>query len=367
MKELITDLRLKCGLNYFKKHVIGGAHVPGQDQASVICAAVDRMMASDFQGSAFDERTWRSWFGPSPNPKESKIELLDRLLFEHSDGNQNPQFIHSLVYGGLVSHLKEESSAFKKIALLHQRASEYQTISDWHLLFDAVEIAALETDFNDDLSVQVRAIATGRGLEELYINWKPKTGRIYSDYRSRLVKVLNEKSGEDETRKASFNPPISSVVPERYYRPNWDALGIESVTQKEQIHRVLIRLAKEPEFVEADGFRRWAWDMFVATFLLFSQLWLQRNESFGRSLSPDSVFFNALSTSLFWGTTKRDIEEQLYLVFIDAPESDVHQISIQLFKARRWLIKVLAVYGLKLDDFSEALNIPWASSPMIFK
>ena len=306
-------IRQRAGINHFKKALLGTQHCPGEPQTQLVMDAIAQLSET----STLDPRTWHNWFNAEPpRARSDAIACLDQCAAELPTLHAKCRdFYQELMAGGLVRRLLESTKSKSPEAALRQRAHEYVPISNLHLHFDAIEVAALTVDNGAVGWETLKTIAAERVMELLHLLWNPRSGLIYSTFSSDLALDWETSSNTEraEIRRVleRFSPPVFEAWMVKPPKPNFEALSEQRDLSPTQVHRTLLALASDTDFLRADRLEAWSFDLASATFALHARAWANRYEIFVRNVEPEAIYLDALE-SLFY----RDDGEEDLLEFL---------------------------------------------------
>lgn len=294
-------MRQRAGINHFKKMLLGNKHCPGEPQTRLVMDEIERLLET----STLDPRTWQNWFKPEPpRARSDAIACLDQCAAELPNlETKRRNFYQELMAGGLVRQLLKPTKSKSPESALRQRASEYIPISNLHLHFDAIDVAALDVGNGSVDWETLKTIAAERILELLHLLWNPRSGRIYSTFSSDLKLSWDTSSDSErvEMRRVldGFSPPAFDAWMVKPPRPDAEALSDLRDLSASQVHRMLLALAADTEFLRADRLEAWSLDLSCATLALHAFAWANRYEIFARHVEPEAIYLDALE-SLFY-------------------------------------------------------------------
>ena len=294
-------MRQRAGINHFKKVLLGNKHCPGEPQTRLVMNEIERLLET----STLDPRTWQNWFHPEPpRARSDAIACLDQCAAELPNlGTKRRNFYQELMVGGLVRQLLKPTQSKSPESALRQRAREYIPITNLHLHFDAVDVAALAVGNGSVDWETLKAIAAERLMELLHLLWSPRAGRIYSTFSSdlKLSWDISSDSERVEMRRVldSFSPPAFDAWMDKPPRPDAETLSDLRDLSASQVHRILFGLAADTEFLRADRLEAWSLDLSSATLALHAFAWANRYEIFVHHVEPEAIYLDALE-SLFY-------------------------------------------------------------------
>lgn len=306
-------MRQRAGINHFKKMLLGGRHCPGEHQTQLVMNEIVQLSGK----RVLDPRTWQNWFNPEPpRARSDAIACLDQCAAVLTNlGTKRRNFYQELIAGGLVRKLLEPTKSKSPEAALRQRAREYIPISNLHLHLDAVDVAALTVGNGSVDWETLKTIAAERIMELLHLLWNPRSGRIYSTFSSGLKLILDASNDSEraEMRRVmdAFTPPMFDLWVAKPPMPNAKAQSDLRDLSPNQVHRILLALAADTEFLCADRLEAWTLDLTSATLSLHALSWANRYEIFVRHLEPEAIYLDALE-SLFY----RDCDLEDLLQFL---------------------------------------------------
>jgi len=362
-------MRQRAGINHFKKMLLGNKHCPGEPQTRLVMKEVERLS----EASTLDPRTWKNWFNPvPPRARSDAIACLDQCAAELPNlGTKRRSFYQELMAGGLVRQLLKPTKSKSPESALRQRACEYIPISNLHLHFDAIDVAELAVGNGSVDWETLKAIAAERVMELLHSLWNPRSGRIYSTFSSNLKLSWDTSSDTEraEMRRVldSFSPPMFDAWMVKPPKPDGEALSDLRDLSPSQVHRILLALAADTEFLCADRLEAWSLDLSSATLALHAFAWANRYEIFVRQIEPEAIYLDALE-SLFY----RDGDAEDLLQFL----SRAHELGRfawtpgsyeKLVCARSIYEAFLSDLGISLAMVSTATMSCESAHPIIVK
>lgn len=307
--QLAKELRLKLAVNLFKRYLLGSEHVAGDPQ-------VERMLQTVLGSRLFEFielRTWVSWFGQSPSiPKRRTIRELDRVAEEgiryvyatgHTEYRLPSGFFEGLVYGGLISKMASVGRSKRLRSAINEAVSEYVPLSAWHLHMDAVEVSALAEGLGDLDWIHIKQLAAKRLMSLLLLLWGPRDRIIYEFFASDLrLKWLAASAGERELIQRdrsvySWSSFIDSMAVPPV--PAWSFIGVESDLAEVHIHKALLAIAGDIDFLKAERLHAWAFDLASAGLVMHALAWTDRYTTFGLRVQSERLCWMTLSTMFF--------------------------------------------------------------------
>lgn len=341
----LHELRQACALNHFKQAVLGDVHRPGEPQE----AAVMRAFADAGMDGCLDSRTWKGWFGdPARKAGPKGMANLDeyflrmrQLLPSHASSSSpsepRPAVYADLIAGGLVEELVQRTTAKPPIKTLRHRAFTYQPTSPLHLHLDAIE-CALWFEADEVACEELKVIAAKRVLDLIYDRWKPGQGSIYKELSSSLRLQWNR---SDEQARGGIREFFSKLVPDRFEArmneapsPDWERVAVSEDFASGDIHKVLLQLAAETEFLVADRFDAWVIDLVSAGIAVYALAQANPPARGGFGLGPASTYWDAIRELFFCDEPDIDVRECLEQAFEQAGGFYNEDVERNLFTAR---------------------------------
>lgn len=309
IRQRTKRIRLKLAINLFKRYLLGAAHVADQPQ-------VDQMLDTALGSRLFeliDSRTWESWFEQtSPLPKRRTIQALDcvaqegiRVVYATGDAEFGlaPGFFVELVYGGLLSVMAKAARSKRVKATLGEVVAEYMPLSAWHLHMDAMEVSGLAEGLGNLHWTYAKKLAAKHLMSLLYLLWGPREGLIYRMFASNLRLQWNAASaeGREQLRGSLAMFPISYFNSRMTDAPQpmWSDIGIEADLAEVHIHKALLAMAGDFDFLKAERKHAWAFDLASAALLMHALAWTDRYQTFGFRLGSEQICWWTLSTMFF--------------------------------------------------------------------
>lgn len=372
-----SAIRQPLSVNLFKQMVLGERHRVGDPQTEAIREAFLEQGLAD----RLDWRTWPTWFGPKASgTRRSSAEELDRFLDSKRDAARyrnfpgatpTTQFFVDLISGGLVRELQKKTTSKQPLAVLRQRAADYSPASPWHLHLDAVEAASV-SDGNEDVGWQdVKSIAASRILELLHERWGPRHGYVYKQFSSdRRVAWIEANETEREKIRASC-----SQLPPQFFdhdlkapaRPAWSAIGVEPDIAPLHVHRTLLALAADVDFLKFDRFEEWSLDLATAGLAMHALAWVDRYATYAVRMQPEVVYWRALEM-LYIGEEPE--AEKLYALqqameLAGSPWSE--KAGAKLLKAGSEYRRSLMQLDVTPSQMAAMANACWSSRPLVYQ
>lgn len=352
--------RLKVAVNLFKRYLLGTQHVAGNSQ-------VDQLMATTLGSRLFellDTRTWASWFeSSSPVPKRRTVRALDeiaregiRVVFPAGDAQfvLAPGFFEELVHGGLVSSMGKVSSSKRASAALSDAVARYEPLSAWHMHMDSMEIAALAEGMGDLDWAYVKALGAKRLMSILYRLWGPRAGAIYQLFASDLRLEWNAATADERLLLSSRRPifPISNFTSlmREVPVPKWSSIGVEEDVAEVHIHKTMLALAGDVEFLKGERQTAWAFDLASAALAMHALAWADRYSTFGIRIEGEQICWWTFSWMFFAlsepSEDTRNVEATMS--YLGLPWSG--QLEQVLRDGRASYLRELNNLGLNVDD-----------------
>lgn len=300
----LAVLRLRVGVNHFKKYLLGDRHIAGQAQTQLVMEELNHspLLAS---------RTWASWFEHTPpRPRVGTIANLDRCASSFLPCGmkvKGENFYQELIAGGLVHRLLAPTESKSSELVLRQRAAEYKPQTSLHLHLDAIEVASLFIGNGAVGWDVVKMIATSRIAEILHLLWNHHSGSMYSA----LVKEAGEEGAlaMDSLQNdsgLSLDAQLDQVARAwraRPRKPNQEATAGHRGLSAEQVYRTLLALAADVELLQGKVFETWWLDLASAALVLHSSSWVNRYEIFTDLEAPEVIYLDALQSVYFRPST----------------------------------------------------------------
>lgn len=269
-------------------------------------------IAKVLETSTLDPRTWRNWFkSKPPRARSDAIACLDRCAAElQMPHSKCLNFYQELITGGFVRRLLAPTKSTSPETALWQRAREYVPISSLHLHFDAMEVAALAVGNGSADWETLKTIAAERVMEILHSLWNPRTGTIYSTFSSDLALDCEVSSGAEHAEIRPVLERFSSAMFDAWMskppKPNFEAMSEQRDLSATQVHRILLALAADTDFLRADRMNAWSIDLASAAFALHALAWVHRYEMFVHHIEPETIYLDALQSLLYREGGKED-------------------------------------------------------------
>jgi len=316
-----------------------------------------------------DERTWTGWFKERPRrARRDSVAKLDGY-FEQRTGLSgsgptvlprrapSSTFYVDLIEAGLVEELLRRTTAKPPIKTLLYRAFEYEPTSPSHLHLDALECAALPFDGGEGKCDTVKALAAQRVLALIYERWKPKAGSIYRQLSSSLK--LRSNRSDDQTRK-EIREGFAHSIPDRFEvkmkeapAPDWRGIGVSEDFAPGDIHKVLLLLAAETEFLIDDRFDAWVIDLVTAGVAAYSLAQTNPHTIDTWGFNPICKYWHAIRTLFFADECDIRVEEDLEYAFSLIGGEFSIDVQRNLFVARKKYWEWLENLGLSARRISD--------------
>lgn len=271
----ITAIRQTAAVNHLKWLALGDAHVPGEAQAERMLGLSAEMGLS----RNMDPRTWRSWFREQPSQASGSCrEWLDRcgerlswVGREHLTAHGG-DFYQQLIGGGLLDGVSGSLGSKKWRASLWSHVSQYQPMSSLHLHMDALEIAGLSESSGLEHWLPLKAMALKRMLEVLWQRWELCSGHQYGALSSDLQLQMRNATAEEQASLQEdwghFQPSLFNIMLKRAPRPSWEDMDDCYDLSPEHVHRLLLAIAADTDFLQHDRLESWAVDLATTVLLL---------------------------------------------------------------------------------------------------
>lgn len=345
--------------------------MPGRHQSTSIGKALDLHAPRHGPGLPPTARTWKTWFSGDVVPKQNKIGVLDNIRNEIEDPAHPSRFFEEMVFGGLVSAMTKSARSRNSISHFKVNADLYRPLSPIHLLLDALEISALKTEFDEPASVALREIASLRLMALLHERWNARNGMIYSEFHSDLTIRWNAAANSEKDNIRSifedFHPNQIKQFLSPGASPDWSKVGIPVDTPPEHVHKILFLLVFDREFLVEDRLVAWSLDLAIATLALFSLAWANRYETFGRHISPEARFLDAMSFVLSDDMTQSDGEFRLLPVLREFGVSNGSKYIETFNLGRKSLIEILSPLNIFLEDLNRSIESAIKAQPLTYR
>lgn len=307
-----STLRQRAGTNHFKELLLKNQHRPGEPQVQLVMDSIAQLVDS----STLDPRTWRNWFGRSPaRARVDAVLCLDQCAAQIPGlRKQPPNFYQELICGGLMRRLSTPTKSKSPKAVLEQRACDYTPISALHLHFDAIDVATFSSSNGAADMETVKVVATERLMEILHHRWHPRFGHVYPSLTSDLALEWAASTEAERTviRRTldRFTPPMFDHWLSLPPRPKVDSFADSRDLAPTQVHRLLLALAADAEFLRADRADAWSLDLATSALTLHSHVWAKGYMIAACGVEPEVIYLAALD-SLLYGEDKDDELELL--------------------------------------------------------
>lgn len=369
-------LRQPATVNLFKSIALGERHIPEQHQAH----EVQRVFADAGLEGILDMRTWRGWFGESPRRARSDgIMALDRFRDVQGDPNRRnflsavptSRYFGSLLEGGLLADLLKPTEAKHASIALAQRAMEYQHASPVHLHFDAVEAAAVSVGNGDVPWEQIKAISARRIMDLLHARWSPRHGTVFASLTSSLKLKWGKADGEEQEHirqaYARFTPNLFDHYWNMPPHPDWVAVGLDSDIGSIHVHRLLLALSIDTDFLVADRLDSWALDLASAALAMHALAWSERYHTHGAAVTPELIYWRAFHFLLFAEEADDDVDGALIAALEMTKVSWTAETLATLYGARRSYREQLARLGVCAADVGTVVRRCWNVLPVGYR
>ena len=301
-------LRQPIALNLLKWMVLGEEHLPGQNQAAAILHAI----GTTKEGLSLEAKAWRAWFGKKPRRAHgSKIAPLDSYFSANLHQPRwtlnlvepHGHFFRDLIDGGLAASIMKPITTKEPDFTLLRRALSYKPLSRIHLHVDAIESAALSEDNGDASWEVVKATAAQRVLGLIHSRWSPRDGTVYSEFTSDLELRLQDAGADEQDRIRKRyergKPNLFDIHLKRPPCPSWSMIGIEADIAPLNVHRMLLALAGDANFLVADRLQVWALDLVSAALAMHALAWTDRHTTHGGRMSHEMIYWRAFDAVFF--------------------------------------------------------------------
>lgn len=373
IKMLQKTIRHHMTVNLFKWSVLGEEHVPGEAQTATLFKALD----ATNEPHQLEPKTWRSWFADKKRrPYGRTISALD--TYAGHDRLKKPwhlshtplrtDFFKTLSEGGLVARIMEPITTRKVTSTLIQRGLDYEPLSRIHLHVDALEAVAL-VEANGPASWElVKATAADRVLGVLHSRWSPRGGAVYADLSSDL-----------ELRLRSADPVGQSDIHEYYRRwkhglyesdlrkpprPQWSTIGVDVDTSPRQIHRLLLAMASDADFLVADRLEVWALDLVSAALAMKALAWTDRYATFGGRISPEMIYWRAYD-AIFFSDESDAVTVNAIAAAFEAHGTDLTEVAADnLYRAREYYWYLMGKLHVDRESLLTLILRCWAARPV---
>ncbi|MFG6464981.1 hypothetical protein [Roseateles sp. BYS87W] len=373
----LRRLRQPATVNLFKIGVLEGAHVAGMHQAKEVMQA---MTKAGLDG-VLDVRTWKGWFG-DPRPRRARrdgVVALDRYLdavqdprrSQFPEASPTSRFFVALLEDGLASRLLAPTEAKAPEIALAQRALEYKPESAVHLHFDAIEAVSMSEGNGEVGWEKVKAICAKRVMQLLHQRWSPRNGTIYRELTPSLELRWTWADADERARILRRYGQLQPNMFEAHRRavpyPCWDAAGIAGDEPEGFVHRLLLGLSTDSDFLVADRFQAWALDLASAAFAMHALAWTERYETHGVRVSPELVFWRALEQLYLSDEPDDVIRDGLVAALELISASWTDETLDTLHRARRWYRRILSDLGLDVCVVAETVRRCWRVRPIVYR
>lgn len=298
----IALLRRPLAVNLFKAELLGEEHLPGQAQVKAMVERFSQRHMPDVIGAP----TLKSWFSiDGPTLKHASAIKMDRLidagthplLFERvPDAPPVNEFFLELACGGLISELRQRTTAKVPVDAISQRAATYQFSSPWHAHADAVEAAAVGQSNGEVPWEQLKLTAARRIQEYVHARWNPRNGSVFSSIPSPLAEAWARASAlEREELKRPYAALGDLFDQHMSYapRPDWDP-GVDLDIGPASIHRLMFAVAADGDFLTGALLDAWALDLVTAGLAMHAVAWTDRYATHGVKVTPELDFWAAI-------------------------------------------------------------------------
>lgn len=318
VRQRMVRIRLTLAINLFKRYILGPDHLPNKPQ-------VDELLSSVHGSRLFeliDIRTWISWFEPkSPVPKRKTVRALDqiaregiRIIYPAADTAYGlaPGFFEELVHGGLLQTMTTVAPTKRTKFAVMAAVSSYLPLSAWHLHLDSIEVCGHSEGIGDLGWEFVKRLAAERLMFLLSALWSPRRGTIFklfaTDFRLGW-NVASDAERRELTAHLSSSPfyrftMLMNPVP----IPNWLSIGVDNDVPDSHIHKVMLALAADFEFLKAERLTAWALDLASAALAMHALAWTDRYETFGLRVSGEEICWWTFYSMFFSENKHEDLD-----------------------------------------------------------
>lgn len=361
VRALSKRLRLTLAVNLFKRHVLGETHIAGDPQ-------VEEMECSNVGGhllELIDRRTWVSWFDAlTPIPKRKTMRALDvvakqiscvPLVASDSSGRLPAEFFEDLVHGGILTIIESARSSKRPRATLVEALTQYQPLSAWHLHMDAIEVASIADGVGDLPWTDVKRIAAERLMGELNLLWGPRSGAIYKMFPSDLQRQWNSLPDDgfilEERRVGSASAALLLQMMRESPVPDWSQIGVDIDTHAMQVHKVLLAIAADSQFLVAERQYAWAFDLATSALAMFALAWSDRYATFGFHATSEQAYWGVFLATFFkQQSSSDDIADHISDALVGFDLSMLGTIMQTISGARASYINEISELGLSIHD-----------------
>ena len=373
----LRRLRQPATINLFKAGVLDDRHVPGMHQAKEVMQAFsDAGLIGNL-----DARTWKGWFG-DPRPRRARsdgVMPLDRYLdvmrdprrSEFPDAAPTSRFFVGLLEDGLATRLLAPTEAKSPEIALAQRSLEYTPESGIHLHFDAIEAVSMSAANGDVSWEKIKSLAAKRIMGLLHEKWSPRSGTVYRSFTPTLQLQLmladtEELEGIVEAyKRVKANKAKSDLSAAPY--PCWDAAGVSSDIPEGHVHRLLLAISTDSEFLIADRFQAWVLDLASAAYAMHALAWTERYQTHGVRVCPETIFWRAFE-QLFLSNEGEDAVRSGLVAALELIEAQWTEETLDtLHRARRWYRRWLSDLGLDISIVAETVRRCWRVRPVVYR
>lgn len=367
-------LRQPIALNLFKWMVLGDRHIPGRHQAAMVQRAMSEAGADRYMAG----RSWRQWFGKPPRQaRRDAIGVLD----EHAARMHLPlwtldavevgsRFFLDLVEGGLSASLMEPIAMRQPELALMRRALDYEPRSRLHLHIDSIECAALSEGIGDAPWDLVKATAAKRVLELIHSRWSPRHGTVYSeltpdlDLRWRAADADERQQIRKQYRR--FKPDLFEDQLKKAPHPDWSVVDVEADIAPRHVHRLLLALAGDGNFLVADRLHVWALDLVSAGLAMHALAWTDRYATHGRHISPEVIHWAAFETTFFSQEPDDAVMDTMAPVFRVNKTEFTSVAAENLCRARESYWELLRMLHVERESLGALVSRCWQVRPIVY-
>lgn len=193
---------------------------------------------------------------------------------------------------------------------------------------------------------------------------------IYRELPSRLELRLRHADTEERERILQVYGQLNHNMFDEHVhattRPCWEVAGISSDIPEAFVHRLLLALATDTDFLVAERFQAWALDLASAAFAMHALAWSDRYGTHGRRVSPELIFWRAFDQLFLSDEPSEVISDGLVAALTLTDATWTNDTLGTLHRAGRWYRQWLSNLGLDASAVSEAVRRCWRVRPIVY-
>ena len=351
-------------MNLLKQALLGEAHVGGSEQWELFSMALDSFGVGPSTGITIDRLTWKNWMSGAVLPQQSKLALLDEVLWrtlKMRGGSEYPS-MKSDQRRMLISRIAGGQSVKQELM---------PPVGNLVRHLDAIDAGAWFRGSNESEWKEEKLKRANEVLMRLHSAWNPKSGWIYNSFRSDLkIEYDNSDSeGREEIRRSAalFTPSLYDHWMSQVPRPNHEFCERYSVLIPFSVVPFLLDISLDTKFLVEERLSTWAVDLASAAAALEAVWFAHRNETAGSiQLIKESQWLDGFE-ELFW---LREFRFGMTLSRFGINDMNGEGMPekykySRLLLARRKYHSFLRTYGISYDAIYECFKPQWEKWPVV--